>query len=152
MDGSQNSPDGRVCLILWGIDEKTWLDSMFYGKANDSAHNQARSLLLYGQDSKPRGKSLYDKKRNLGAHFDLCGGTGCSPTVHVFLEEAKKNCGYKMNLSSLVHHLHDKPRSLYGNPIAYGWDFQRTTNHPNGKKHTLREGLHRFHFHGIRNT
>jgi hypothetical protein len=125
---------------------------MFYGKANDSARNQARSLLLHGQDWMLHGTLLCDKRRNLWAYFDLCGGTAYNPKTHVFLEAAMKNCGYKMSLSSLWHHLHGKPRSLCGNPIVCGWDFQRSTNHPNDKKHILMEGLHRCHFHGIRNT
>jgi hypothetical protein len=144
--------DGRVCLILWGIDGQTWLDSMFDGKANDSARNRGGSLQLCGQDLKPHCNPLYDKKRTFWAYCGLCGGTEYNPTACDFLEVAKKFCGCMMNFSSLWHFPHGKPRNLYGNPIAYDWDFQRSTNHPSGKKHTLWEVPSRLHSHGIRNT
>ena len=125
---------------------------MIDGKADDSAHIQEKSLLLYDRDSKLHCNHLYDKKRNFWAYFDLCGGIECSPIARVFLEVAKQSCGYMRFLSSLMRYLHGKPRSLYGNPIACGSDFQRTASPPNGNRHKLREDLRRFRFHGIRNT
>jgi hypothetical protein len=151
-DGNPYSSVERVFLILWGIDDETWLDPRFCGMANGNARNQGEILQLYGQDLMPHGTPLYDMKRNLRSFFDLYGGTECNPKAHVFLEVAKQRCGYMRYLSSSSRYLRGKPRSLYGNPIACGLDFQRTASPPDGNRHRLKEDPGRFRFHGIRNT